>query len=173
MPHSEAAIVQIIREASLTFCLPNNPFFQPQSQHAVQEATYAFCGAIFAQVGPSLRNLARSAALTARTKHFLNRLGVSYFALKGLLNESDANHASVLNQIKQRFRSETFTRQSILEVVHSNPELVRAVARAWTDDVLTFDRLSNPQIRELYVNFAVTHCASRSSPSCFVEEHVS
>lgn len=116
---SEAAIIQIIREASLIFCLPNNPFFQPATQHAVQEATYAYCGAIFAQ-------------------HFLNRLGSSYFALKGLLNENDAAHASVLNTIKQRFRTETFTRQSILDTVHSYPQLVR----------------------ECYVNFAVTHCPS-------------
>jgi glutamate dehydrogenase len=50
MPNSTAApiessIFQVMKEASLLFCLPDNPFFlNPESSnHAVQEATYA-CG---------------------------------------------------------------------------------------------------------------------------------
>lgn len=105
---SEAAIVQVIREASLVFCLPSNPFFQPTTKHAVQEATYAYCGSIFSQ-------------------HFLNRLGPSYLALKGLLNESDPIQAGVLNDIKRRFREETFTRQSIYEVVLAYPAIVSVI----------------------------------------------
>ena len=58
-------------------------------------------------------------------QHFCNRLGAAYLALKGVLDESDPNHAEVLNTIKVRFREETFTRQSILEVILANPELVR------------------------------------------------
>ncbi|MBW0499711.1 hypothetical protein O181_039426 [Austropuccinia psidii MF-1] len=115
-PPIESAIVQVIREASLVFCLPNNPFFQPSTQHAVQEATYAYCGSIFSQ-------------------HFLNRLGPSYLALKGLLNESDPIQAGVLSDIKRRFREETFTRQSITEVVLAYPSIIRL----------------------LYVNFALVH----------------
>ncbi|EGG04598.1 uncharacterized protein MELLADRAFT_49084 [Melampsora larici-populina 98AG31] len=121
-PPIEAAIVQVIREASLVFCLPSNPFFQPTTKHAVQEATYAYCGSIFSQ-------------------HFLNRLGPSYLALKGLLNESDPVQAGVLNDIKRRFREETFTRQSIYEVVLAYPAIIRL----------------------LYVNFALVHYISAPS----------
>jgi hypothetical protein len=49
--------------------------------HAVQEATYAYAGWIFAQ-------------------HFCNRLGPSYSALRDVLDESNAVHAEVLNNIK-------------------------------------------------------------------------
>ena len=52
MPNSTAApiegsIFQVMKEASLLYCLPDNPFFlDPEnSNHAVQEATYA-CGYI-------------------------------------------------------------------------------------------------------------------------------
>ncbi|KAI8456081.1 Glutamate/Leucine/Phenylalanine/Valine dehydrogenase-domain-containing protein [Phakopsora pachyrhizi] len=121
-PPIEAAIVQVIREASLVFCLPNNPFFQPSTQHAVQEAAYAYSGSVFSQ-------------------HFLNRLGPSYLALKGLLNESDPMQAGVLNDIKRRFREETFTRQSILDVVIAYPSIIRL----------------------LYVNFALVHYINASS----------
>ncbi|KZV84785.1 hypothetical protein EXIGLDRAFT_595296, partial [Exidia glandulosa HHB12029] len=74
--------------------------------HAVQEATYAYCGWIFAQ-------------------HFTNRLGPAYIALRNTLNESDPAHAEVLNDIKRRFREETFTRQSIEEVILAYPDIVR------------------------------------------------
>jgi glutamate dehydrogenase len=47
-----------MKEASLLFCLPDNPFFAAGNGHAVQEATYAYSGWIFAQ-------------------HFCNRLGSS------------------------------------------------------------------------------------------------
>jgi hypothetical protein len=48
MPQSNAApiessIFQVMKEASLLYCLPDNPFFlnPDNSNHAVQEATYA------------------------------------------------------------------------------------------------------------------------------------
>lgn len=42
-PPIEHSIWQVKKEASLLFCLPDNPFFLPKSvgSHAVQEATYA------------------------------------------------------------------------------------------------------------------------------------
>ena len=45
-PPIESSIFQVMKEVSLLFCLPDNPFFVPgQSQHAVQDAAYACtCG---------------------------------------------------------------------------------------------------------------------------------
>lgn len=42
-PPIENSIFQVMKEASLLFCLPDNPFFLPKisGSHAVQEATYA------------------------------------------------------------------------------------------------------------------------------------
>ncbi|KAF7975316.1 hypothetical protein HWV62_9737 [Athelia sp. TMB] len=97
-----------MKEASLLFCLPDNPFFlhdgNENSGHAVQEATYAYCGWIFAQ-------------------HFCNRLGPAYLSLRNVLDETNPSHAEVLNDIKRRFREETFTRESIQQVIHAHPEL--------------------------------------------------
>jgi len=115
-PPIEASIYQIMREASLLFCLPKNPFYTPSSGHAVQEAAYANAGWIFAQ-------------------HFLNRLGSPYLALKKIVNENDASQAQILNDLRTKLRAETFTRQSILEVIQSYPELIRL----------------------LYIQFAMTH----------------
>ncbi|GLB38177.1 putative NAD()-dependent glutamate dehydrogenase which degrades glutamate to ammonia and alpha-ketoglutarate [Lyophyllum shimeji] len=123
-PPIEHSIFQVMKEASLLFCLPDNPFFLPGNNHAVQEATYAYCGWIFAQ-------------------HFCNRLGQSYLHLKNVLNENDPTHAEVLNDIKRRFREETFTRESIAQVIHAHPELIRL----------------------LYVNFAMTHYPTSDSSS--------
>lgn len=110
-PPIEHSIHQVTKEASLVYCLPENPFFQPiqsqaQSSHAVQEATYAYVGWLFAQ-------------------HFCNRLGQAYQALRKYLDESDPEQAAVLNDIKLRFREETFTRESIQETLETYPELVR------------------------------------------------
>ncbi|KAI0298145.1 NADH-dependent glutamate dehydrogenase [Multifurca ochricompacta] len=117
-PPIENSIFQVMKEVSLLYCLPDNPFFSvaSQSPHAVQDATYAYCGWIFAQ-------------------QFCNRLGASYLALKNVLDENNPTHAEVLNDIKRRFREETFTRESIANVIHAYPELIRL----------------------LYVNFAMVH----------------
>ncbi|KAI0049429.1 NAD-specific glutamate dehydrogenase [Auriscalpium vulgare] len=117
-PPIEHSIFQVMKEVSLLFCLPDNPFFSAAgaSRHAVQDAAYAYSGWIFAQ-------------------HFCNRLGPAYLALKNTLDESNASHAEVLNNIKRRFREETFTRESIAQVIHAHPELIRM----------------------LYVNFAMVH----------------
>ena len=54
-PPIEHSIFQVMKEASLLFCLPDNPFFLPKSSgsNAVQEATYA-CKSCSAQVVPYL-----------------------------------------------------------------------------------------------------------------------
>jgi glutamate dehydrogenase len=41
-----------------------------------------------------------------------------------VLDETNPAHAEVLNDIKRRFREETFTRESIAQVIHAYPELV-------------------------------------------------
>lgn len=118
-PPIEHSIQQVVREASLLFCLPDNPFFsvvEGESPHAVQEATYAYVGWIF-------------------TQHFCNRLGPAYAALKDVLDDNNPDHADVLAKIKTRFREETFTRESIREVIQTHPELIRL----------------------LYINFAMVH----------------
>jgi len=58
-------------------------------------------------------------------QHFCNRLGSSYLALRNLLDESNPDHAEVLNDIKRRFREETFTREYIEQILQAHPELVR------------------------------------------------
>ncbi len=135
-PPIEHSIHQVIKEASLIYVLPDNPFFQggvasddlpaaasasssnkpaqapaaapaaAQPGHAVQEATYAYVGWLFAQ-------------------HFCNRLGAAYQALRGVLNEAEPEQAAILNEIKTRLREETFTRQSIQDVIDSHPEIIR------------------------------------------------
>jgi hypothetical protein len=57
-------------------------------------------------------------------QHFCNRLGPAYLQLKNVLDETNPTHAEVLNDIKRRFREETFTRDSIQHVIHTHPELV-------------------------------------------------
>lgn len=57
-------------------------------------------------------------------QHFLNRLGPAYAALKAVLDEQDTVQATVLSDIRARFRQETFTRASILETLQSYPEIV-------------------------------------------------
>lgn len=57
-------------------------------------------------------------------QHFCNRLGPAYLQLKNVLDENDPAHAEVLNNIKKRFREETFTRESIAQVILAYPELV-------------------------------------------------
>lgn len=150
-PPIESSIFQVMKEVSLLYCLPDNPFFSAggPSHHAVQDAAYACmhtlhlswycpvnvtadCGWIFAQ-------------------HFCNRLGASYLALRNVLDESNPAHEEVLNDIKRRFREETFTRESIANVIHAHPELV-----CYQPPFLPLPYTNlHGQIRMLYVNFAM------------------
>lgn len=84
-------------------------------------------------------------------QHFCNRLGPSYLALRNVLDESNPAHEEVLNDIKRRFREETFTRESIANVIHAHPELVCYQPPFLP---LPYTNLYG-QIRMLYVNFAM------------------
>ncbi|TPX74221.1 hypothetical protein CcCBS67573_g04511 [Chytriomyces confervae] len=117
-PPLEHAILQVIKEASLLYCLPMTPlqsFFQ-SGKLSVQEAIYGYTGWIFAQ-------------------HFLNRLGNEFTALKTILDAENASHTEVLTKIKKRLRSDTFTREYILEIIKLYPDLLKL----------------------LYMNFAMVH----------------
>ena len=132
LPNSHAApiehsIFQVTKEASLLYCLPDNPFFlsNDQSGHAVQEATYA-CTFNFENPVPDLY---ADSVLCADcgwifAQHFCNRLGPAYLQLRNVLDETNPAHAEVLNDIKRRFREETFTRESIEHCIHAHPDLV-------------------------------------------------
>jgi glutamate dehydrogenase len=139
-PPIEHSIHQVIKEASLLYCLPSTPlqtFFQTGKLSGifklllllsllllihipimlVQETIYGYVGWIFAQ-------------------HFLNRLGSEYAALAGILDvKNNPAHGEVLTKLKKRLRSDTFTREYILDIIMMYPDLVRI----------------------LYVNFAVEH----------------
>ncbi|KAJ1665010.1 NAD-dependent glutamate dehydrogenase [Coemansia sp. RSA 1813] len=104
----EVSINQIIKEASLLFCIPNTPF-QKQfktGELSVQETVYAFAGWIFAQ-------------------HFLNRLGSEYATLVDILDPNDATDIEVLAKLKKRLRQETFTRELILDILLGHCELIK------------------------------------------------
>ncbi|KAI9028228.1 Glutamate/Leucine/Phenylalanine/Valine dehydrogenase-domain-containing protein [Phycomyces nitens] len=104
----EISIHQVIKEISLLYCLPMTPlqeYFQ-SGQLSVQEAVYGFVGWIFAQ-------------------HFLNRLGKEYLSLTSILDSANPIHQEVLTKMKKRLRQETFTRDYILEIIKSYPELIR------------------------------------------------
>lgn len=107
-PSMETSIPQVLKEASLLFCLPRSPFatlFQT-GVLSVQETMYAYVVWIFCQ-------------------HFINRLGSEYGVLAQLLNGQDAAQASVLNKIKKRLREDTFTPDSLLAVLTSQPALIK------------------------------------------------
>ncbi|GAB7357130.1 hypothetical protein MBLNU459_g7928t3 [Dothideomycetes sp. NU459] len=109
-PPIEASIHQIMKEASLLYCIPQNKL---QSHFAsgrlsVQETIYAHC--VWVYVG-----------------HFLNRLGSEYTTLMSLLDPSNSIHAELLSKLKRRLRAETFTADYILEIIHQYPDLIRAL----------------------------------------------
>ncbi|KAJ1911607.1 NAD-dependent glutamate dehydrogenase [Tieghemiomyces parasiticus] len=107
-PPIEHTIQQVLKEASLIYCIPSTPL-QPLFQRnelSVQETTYGYVGWIFAQ-------------------HFLNRLGSEYTTLAGALDSSDPHHIEVLDKIKKRLRIDTFTREYILDILLRYPELIK------------------------------------------------
>ncbi|KAJ3329151.1 NAD-dependent glutamate dehydrogenase [Blyttiomyces sp. JEL0837] len=123
-PPLEHSIYQVIKEASLIYCLPTTPlqsFFQ-SGKLSVQEAIYGYVGWIFAQ-------------------HFLNRLGNEYASLQGILDVSNAAHSEVLTKLKKRLRSDTFTREYILDIIKLYPDLIKLC----------------------YINFAMTHYITPSN----------
>lgn len=112
-PPIEHSILQIMREASLIYCLPTTALqaLFKSGTLSVQETIYGYAGLAFAQ-------------------HFLNRLGPEYSTLVTLLDggaDSRTNpiHVEVLSKIKKRLRQETFTREYVLDIVRQYPELIR------------------------------------------------
>ncbi|KAJ1958126.1 NAD-dependent glutamate dehydrogenase, partial [Linderina pennispora] len=102
------SIRQIMKEASLVYCIPSTPFqtLFRTGVLSVQEAVYGYTCWIFAQ-------------------HFLNRLGSEYATLVEILDPSDATDMEVLAKLKKRLRQETFTRELILDIMLRYPELLK------------------------------------------------
>ncbi|KAG1469130.1 hypothetical protein G6F56_003439 [Rhizopus delemar] len=115
VPNSKAApiehtIYQVMKEASLLYCLPKTPlqeYFQT-NKLSVQEIVYGYVGWIFAQ-------------------HFLNRLGKEYLSLTSVLDRSNPVHEEVLSKLKKRLRQDTFTREYILDIMKRYPELLKVL----------------------------------------------
>ena len=115
VPQSKAApiehsIYQVMKEASLLYCLPKTPlqqYFQT-NKLSVQEMVYGYVGWIFAQ-------------------HFLNRLGKEYLSLTSILDRANPVHEEVLSKLKKRLRQDTFTREYILDIMKRYPELLKVL----------------------------------------------
>ena len=107
-PPIEQSVIQIMKEASLIYCLPSSPLqqFFAKGMLSVQETIYGYSALAFAQ-------------------HFLNRLGSEYTTLSNILDLDKSTHLDVLLRLKKRLRQETFTREYILDIVKSYPELIR------------------------------------------------
>ncbi|KTW30955.1 glutamate dehydrogenase (NAD(+)) [Pneumocystis jirovecii RU7] len=107
-PPIEHSIHQIVKEASLLYCIPQNRFHAQfaSGQLSLQEAIYAHC--VFVFIG-----------------HFLNRLGTEYSSLSSILDMNNPLHFEVLTKLKRRLREETFTRDYIFEIIQAYPELVK------------------------------------------------
>lgn len=113
----ELSIHQVIKEASLLYCIPNNIFHDQflKSELSLQESIYSQCGVIF-------------------VTHFLNRLGPEYNKLANLLDPSKSViHQEVLLSLKKRLRSETYTQNFIREVFSQRFEIVKKLYRQFAD----------------------------------------
>ncbi|KAI3403714.2 GDH2 [Candida oxycetoniae] len=113
----DLSIYQVIKEASLLYCIPHNFFHDRliQGDLSLQESIYAQSGVIF-------------------VTHFLNRLGPEYTKLSSLLDPSKSTeHAEVLNSLKKRLRAETYTQEYIKEVFNVRSEIVRKLYRQFAD----------------------------------------
>ncbi|CAK7892911.1 NAD-specific glutamate dehydrogenase [[Candida] anglica] len=131
----DLSIYQVIKEASLLYCIPHNYFHEKFSkgQLSLQESIYAQSGVIF-------------------VTHFLNRLGPEYTKLTSLLDpKKSIIHAEALNSLKKRLRSETYTQNYIKEVFDSKIDIVRKLYRQFadvhyirssTEKTLSYQRLS-------------------------------
>ncbi|EMR10817.1 hypothetical protein PNEG_00964 [Pneumocystis murina B123] len=107
-PPIEHSIHQIVKEASLLYCIPENRFqaYFASGRLSLQEAIYAHC--VFVFIG-----------------HFLNRLGTEYSSLSSILDLTNPIHSEVLAKLKRRLRQETFTRDYIFEIIQAYPELIK------------------------------------------------
>lgn len=82
-------------------------------------------------------------------QHFCNRLGVAYLNLRNILDETNPSHAEVLNDIKRRFREETFTRESIAQVIHAHADLVLIFLRSVFFLRVLRSPIDQPALRQL------------------------
>lgn len=107
-PPIEHSIHQIIKEASLLYCLPQNEFQSlfAKGELSLQESIYAHSAFIY-------------------VSHFLNRLGAEYTTLLSILDSENSAHVEVLEDLKRRLRQETFTRAYIMELILSQIDLIR------------------------------------------------
>lgn len=114
---ADLLIYQVIKEASLLYCIPHNLFHERfvHGDLSLQESIYAQCGVLF-------------------VTHFLNRLGPEYNKLQSLLDASKSiQHAEVLSSLKKRLRAETYTQAFIQEVFDTRSEIVRKLYRLFAD----------------------------------------
>lgn len=113
-PPIEASIHQVMKEVSLLYCIPQNQLQTHFSSGrlSLQESTYAHCVWVFVQ-------------------HFLNRLGNEYNTLRSVLDPGNSVHAELLNKLKKRLRTETFTADYILEIINQYPDLIRSLYLAF------------------------------------------
>lgn len=98
------AVYQLLREASLLFCIPKNLFHQHfvDGTLSLQQSIYAHCVSIF-------------------ITHFLNRLGSEYTSLRQQLDPKNSVHQQLLSKLKRRLRGETYTRSDIFKVSQFQP----------------------------------------------------
>ncbi|KAK6464753.1 NAD-specific glutamate dehydrogenase [Scheffersomyces coipomensis] len=155
----DLSIYQVIKEASLLYCIPHNFFHHRfvKGELSLQESVYAQSGVIF-------------------VTHFLNRLGPEYNKLASLLDPSKSiQHAEVLGSLKRRLRAETYTQNYIQEVFDSRSDIVRKLYRQFADvhyirssmeKTLSYQRLS--QITPVGTEEEFEHLLNRE---CSQNEH--
>ncbi|KAG7191615.1 NAD-dependent glutamate dehydrogenase [Scheffersomyces spartinae] len=158
-PLVDLSLYQVIKEASLLYCIPHNFFHDRfiKGELSLQESIYAQCGVIF-------------------VTHFLNRLGPEFNKLSTLLDASRSlQHAEVLNALKKRLRAETYTQNFIKEVFDLRSDIVRKLYRQFADvhyvrssmeKTLSYQRLS--QITSVGTEEEFEHLLSRE---CSQNEH--
>lgn len=113
------SILQVEREASLLYAIPNN-FFQDlyhERKFSPQEAIYAHIGSIF-------------------INHFINRLGSDYANLLSQLNlkSKDTILLEIVTKLKKKLRNETYTQQMIIDVLHKYKEIISKLYKNFAQD---------------------------------------
>lgn len=151
----EVYIKQIEREASLLYAIPNSTFgnWYKERQISPQEAIYAYIGTIF-------------------INHFINRLGSDYKNLISQINprEDDTTLLEVIDNLKKKLRTETFTENVIIQSLKKNYKIVSKLYKNFAqvhyihsnsttlEKTLSYKRLSklepfqNDQEFEMYLN---------------------
>lgn len=110
------AVYQMVREASLLFCIPKNLFHHQfvAGTLSLQQSIYAHCVSIF-------------------STHFLNRLGAEYTSLRKQLDPNNSVHQQLLSKLKRRLRGETYTRNDIFKVIRDHPEVVKTLYQQFAE----------------------------------------